>query len=111
VRSRAHTAQEMGRGCNDIQPTASLCMDWDTRKWVLKIQGGWQAGKVNVELREGRRGGCQTRGVDPQIGEKDIKTAVITITSRQRSAATFQSRNGKHDDALGRRQGRGVDDV
>jgi hypothetical protein len=37
--SSAHTAQVTGRDCNDIQPAATPCSDWNVQRRVLETKG------------------------------------------------------------------------
>jgi hypothetical protein len=90
-RSRAHTANKMGHGCNDVQPAAIPRGDWDTLRRVLKTKRiSKQAEKVGAETSGGRTGGCQTGGAGPYIGKRDIKAVVIRrrVRSQQQHIRT-----------------------
>jgi hypothetical protein len=58
--SRAHTTQETGGDCNDIQPAVNPCCDWDTQMRFVEAKGiSKQAEKGSVVMSGGHAGGCR----------------------------------------------------
>jgi hypothetical protein len=58
------------RDCNDIQPTASLCWDWDTEVGPQKRRGSDQLGGRGGQCRDCGRGlwrGPDQRGMGPHV--------------------------------------------
>jgi hypothetical protein len=49
--------------------------DAGPKKGKKSKEVGKQAEKVSAELRGGRKGGCRMRGVDPYVGEEDVKAS------------------------------------
>jgi hypothetical protein len=58
--------KKTGCDCNDVQPAAVPCSDWDTQRRVLKSKGiGKQAEKVGVEMSRKHTVGGQTCWMGP----------------------------------------------